>query len=284
MKSQTLTSKDQRLTQNEHNEAEAFDRIAQQFDKASLRTSDWTFSRYRKATCGEPIFDTYPDLVFAFIGRHFLRVNEPRKPLKGVRVLDLGAGEGSWSVILAEQGAQLTSLEISPMQVALARERMRIHNLSWDARVGSAYDLCETFPHGSYDLIFGLAVLHHLTQDLQRVYLSISSLLREGGYAVFSEPFAGSPFLRSLRERLSWILPLDRESPDERPLNPAEIVLLNKYFSRVELDRSDFLAKFARRIFRSSDLERILSRLDRRLLQKKRWGHLAGGIFIAAKK
>jgi hypothetical protein len=37
--------KDQRLAQNEQSEAEAFDRLAKQFDKTALRTSDWTFSR-----------------------------------------------------------------------------------------------------------------------------------------------------------------------------------------------------------------------------------------------
>ena len=37
-------------------------------------------------------------------------------------MLDLGAGDCVWSVILAEQGAGIVSVEISPKQFELARE------------------------------------------------------------------------------------------------------------------------------------------------------------------
>ena len=49
---------------------------------------------------------------------------------------------------------------------------------------------------------------------------------REGGYGVFLEPYAGSPRLRRLRERLTWLVPLDRESPDERPLVSEDLARL----------------------------------------------------------
>lgn len=272
------------LDQNERNEAEAFDRLASRRDRGSLRTSAETFERYRRAVQGRPVHHAYPDRAFVHIGRHVGLGHDPGKPLKGVRVLDLGAGDGVWSVIFAEQGADVTSIEISPRQVELARERMRLHGLAWDARVGSAYELREQFPPASFDLVFAEAVLHHLTWDLVRVCDGMHHLLRDGGHAVAIEPYCASPGLRRARERLSWLVPLDRESPDERPLHEADLVSLADRFGSVTLERFDLLAKIARRIFRSLSLERAAFRLDRRLLQNRMFRHLAGAVFIAARK
>jgi len=271
------------LSKNEQHEAEAFNRIAEQCDRKTLRTSDFTFSRYRRATLDQPLFNRYPDLVFSHIGSHFC-VKDEIKPLNGIRVLDLGAGDGIWSVILAEQGSNVTSLEIASKQVELARERMRIHGLIWDARVGSAFQLRNEFKPGSFDLIFGQAVLHHLTKDLERVYADSYYLLRDGGYAVFTEPFSGSAFLRSLRERLSWIIPLNAESPDERPLTLQDIESLKNYFSNVEVNHADIFSKFGRRVFRSKTVEVFLGDIDRRLLRYKSFVSLASMVFMSARK
>lgn len=272
------------LAENEKNEAAAFDRLARQRDRNTLTTSAWTFSRYRAATCGRPLFDSYPDRVFCEIGRFFGPGKDPTQPLKGVRVLDLGAGDGVWSVILAEQGADVSSVEIAPGQVELARERMHAHGLVWDARVGSAYSLEAQFPPGEFDLIFAQAVLHHLTRDLERVYDGMRCLLAEGGRATISEPYSGSARLRRIREGLSWLVPLDHDSPDERPLRDDDLSPLSKFFSSVTVDRFDLLAKFVRRMLRSDSLENAVFRFDRRLLRQRMFSPLAGGIFITVQK
>jgi 2-polyprenyl-3-methyl-5-hydroxy-6-metoxy-1,4-benzoquinol methylase len=272
------------LRQNERNEAEAFDRLAGLRDPESLRTSEWTFSRYRSATLGGPLYAAYPDRAFVYLGRHCLERDDPERPLRGVRVLDLGAGDGIWSVILAEQGAEVTSIEISPRQVELARTRMRIHGLTWDARVGSAFDLEAQFPSGAFDLVFGQAILHHLTWDLGSVYSGIRHLLRPGGRAALSEPFCGSPRLRRVREKMAWLVPLDQETVDERPLNDDDLRPLSDLFPEIMVERFDCVAKFARRLFRSTRMERACFRFDRFLLQREAFGHLAGGVFIAARK
>lgn len=271
-------------SENEQNEAAAFDRLAAVRDKTTLRTSAGTFSRYRSASAGQPMFQSYPDRMFLHIGRQFGRGKDPSRPLAGVKVLDLGAGDGAWSVILAEQGADVASIEIAPGQVELARQRMRIHDLVWDARVGSAYSLRKQFPPGTFDLIFAQAILHHLTKDLERVYEGMHYLLREGGQATITEPYSGSPRLRRLRERLSWIVPLDRESPDERPLSDEDLSSLSNFFPKYTVDRFDLLAKFARRILRSRYIENALFRFDQLVLRWRMLSRLAGGVFIAVQK
>jgi SAM-dependent methyltransferase len=161
---------------------------------------------------------------------------------------------------------------------------MRTHDLVWDARIGSAYSLEDQFPPASCDLIFAQAILHHLTCDLERVYEGMHHLLRQGGLATMSEPYCASPRLRRIRERLSWIIPLDCESPDERPLNDADLMPLANLFPSVMVERYDLLARFARRVFRSAHMEKALFHFDRFVLQKKMFRNLAGGVFIAAQK
>lgn len=275
----------QRLSGNEHAEAEAFDRVASHVDRSTLRATEDTFVRYRSATIGNPIQHRHPDLIFTLMGKIFHSNRKPyNKPLLGIRVLDLGAGDGVWSVILAEQGADVVSVEISPKQVELARERMAINNLCWDARIGSAFALKKEFEPGSFDLIFSQAILHHLTFDLQKVYRECSDLLKDGGYAIFSEPVTGAPLLRMLRGKISWMIPIESESPDERPLFPSEIKILNQYFAKVDVSYFDVFSKISRRIPSLKSLEQSLNHLDEWLLGKNICVSFATKVFIVARK
>ena len=269
---------------NEEREARVFDRLAERVDRAALKVSDWTLRRYRNAVLGRPVFDNYPDLVFQTVGQLVAPCPDVAKPLASLHVLDLGAGDGEWSVIFADQGARVASVELSPNQVAVARERMTINNLRWDAQIESAYRLTARFPAASFDLVFGQGILHHLTTDLGAAFSGISHVLRPGGHAVFSEPFSASRRVRALRERLSWLLPLDAETPDERPLTTADLSRMLPHFSRVDVIRYDVLAKFGRRLLGSDDAVRRLARVDTLLLKCPPLATLATAVFINATK
>jgi 2-polyprenyl-3-methyl-5-hydroxy-6-metoxy-1,4-benzoquinol methylase len=272
---------------NELDEARFFDRVAEvSLNEESFIPSGYTFSRYRCATFGKPIYRMYPDRMFCHIGNIFkdtITHYDSRIPLKGLDVLDLGAGDGIWSMILAEQGANVTSIEISPKQVGIAKKRMLVSGISWDARVGSAYDLEKEFGRQRFDFVFGMGILHHLTFGLDRVSAGIKSILRNGGYSLFLEPFSGSPILRSIRKSLDSIVPLDQESPDERPLETEDIALIRKVFPRVDLEFFDIFAKFARRPFSIPLIERAMHRVDHLLQHQRIFHKIAGQVFIAAR-
>jgi len=270
------------LTDNEAREAAAFDTVAGEVRSSALSTSAWTFRRYREASAGSPLFRMYPDLVFEYIGKRIGKdIGTSDKPLNGLKVLDLGAGDGVWSVILAEQGASVTSIEISPKQVELARARMAMHGLKWEARVASAYNLTEDLDQKSFDLVFGQGVLHHLVMDLNRVAKGIAWVLKPSGIAVFTEPYSGSPFIRALRERLAFAIPLDKESPDERPLTESDIQLLARHFHAVEVAYADVLAKVGRRMLKSESLTRALGIVDRYAVKIQPLRALASLVFLA---
>ena len=83
---------------------------------------------------------------------------------------------------------------------------------------------------------------------------------------------------------MAWLVPLDQETVDERPLNDDDLRPLSDLFPEIMVERFDCVAKFARRLFRSVRMERACFRFDRFLLQREAFGHLAGGVFIAARK
>ncbi len=274
------------ILENETRERDAFDDLASATQAENLVTSDWTFDRYRSASNQAPLFNSYPDLLFAEIGREFRETVQSSiaRPLEGLSVLDLGAGDGAWSVILAEQGAELSSIEISPKQVELAKARMANHHLSWKALVGSAFRLNDEFEESSFDLVFGPAVLHHLTADLPAVFHGVHTVLRTGGIAVFTEPFMGVQWLRSLRLRLSGVFPLDAESPDERPLELEDIRPLLETFSDVRIVYRDLFEKAFRRFGAPRDVKQVAVSIDRKLLQFRMFERLATSVVLTARK
>ena len=83
--------------------------------------------------------------------------------------------------------------------------------------VGSAHDL--PFPDASIDVVFGIAILHHL--DLQLVAKEVHRVLKPGGRAIFQEPVRNSRVVRFVRSLIPYRAP--DISPFERPLTDHEL-------------------------------------------------------------
>jgi len=280
-------SNDVLLGENEQKEAAAFDRVARHVSKADLITSQGIVTRYLSATLGQPFFNAFPDLVFVRLGRLLdpkAIVTNPQKPLSGLKVLDVGSGDGCWSAVLAGQGANVVSVEISPLQVDLARQRMRLSGLTWDARVCSVYRLTENFGRQSFDVVFGQGILHHLTLNLAQAIQQIQAMLRPGGVAIFTEPYSGSKVVRRIRESLAWLIPLNKESPDERPLTDADLALVRSSFRSVTIEHDDLFAKFARRVMGSHRLALAVASIDRALLRLPALRPFASVVFVICRQ
>lgn len=145
--------------------------------------------------------------------RAFIDENCPRR-----RVLDYGCGEGLWSFYMAERGAEVTAIDIS--EVAVERAKRRLTFLAMDAERTD-------FANGSFDLVCGTAILHHL--DLDRSFAEIARVLKPGGSAIFLEPMGHNPLINLYRKRTG-----DIRTPDEHPLRMEDFELAREYFSGVE--------------------------------------------------
>ena len=139
--------------------------------------------------------------------------------VRGRTVLDFGCGSGENAVLLARRGARVVACDISEALVDLARRRLELHGLADSVRfvVASAHLL--PLRDGSVDVVFGIAILHHL--DLGIVASETRRVLRHGGRAIFQEPVRNSRVLRALRSMIPHrAADISRY---ERPLTDAEL-------------------------------------------------------------
>jgi SAM-dependent methyltransferase len=170
---------------------------------SSLLTSAHTVARYRSP----PEKTVYP-LEYAF---HLLG------DVNGKVILEYGCGDGENTVVLAKRGAKIIALDISPELLERAKERLDINGCNGvEVLVGSAHEL--PLPDQSVDIIFGMAILHHL--DLEIASREVRRVLKKGGRAIFQEPVRNSMLLARVRR----LFPLRADvSPFERPLTDAQI-------------------------------------------------------------
>jgi SAM-dependent methyltransferase len=135
----------------------------------------------------------------------------------GRQVLEIGSQ--SWEWCLARYGYQPERLTcINILQAELDIGRSQAANLSFPC------DFCKMDAHQlefadrSLDLVFGVAILHHL--EFARALREIHRVLRDGGKIVFVEPMRHNPVARLVR----WLTPHAR-TPDELPLGRPELRL-----------------------------------------------------------
>ena len=98
----------------------------------------------------------------------------------GRRVLEIGVGLGADHCRLAQAGAQLSGIDLSPRAVAHTRRRLALFGLDSTLSVGDAENLA--FPSGAFDVVYSWGVLHH-SPDTPRAVSEVHRVLRRGGVA-----------------------------------------------------------------------------------------------------
>lgn len=172
--------------------------------KAShLTVRKQTIDRYRA-----PAETTIFPLEYAF---HLLG------DVRGKTILEYGCGDGLNTVVLANRGAKIVALDISAELLEVAHKRLEANDCkNVDLLIGSAHGL--PLSNESVDVIFGMAILHHLELDLAS--REVWRVLRRGGRAIFEEPTRNSKLVAKIRK----LFPQRAEvSPFERPLTTKEM-------------------------------------------------------------
>lgn len=100
---------------------------------------------------------------------------------RGRRALDIGAGRGIASFALAKDGFFVTALEPDPSNlVGAGAIRALATAEKLDIRVVREVSECLPFESGSFDIVFGRAVLHH-TENLRTACSEMFRVLKFGG-------------------------------------------------------------------------------------------------------
>jgi SAM-dependent methyltransferase len=186
--------------------------------------------------------------------------------VRGKRVLEYGCGHGMASVVLARRGATVTGIDLSAGYVEEASRRAIANEVTAEFRQADAE--CMPFADGSFDAVWGCAVLHHL--DLQWAGAELNRVLKPGGVAVFCEPWGGNPILEFARRHLPY--PGKHRTPDERPLRTTDLEGLREHMAELSVHGFQLLGMARRLVRRESRTSGWLDRLDAAVL--RRWPRL----------
>jgi SAM-dependent methyltransferase len=143
--------------------------------------------------------------------------------LKGLTVIDVGAGSGETSVYFALQGAHVVWTDVSEAAQEKAEELASAFDVKEhiDFRLG---DLNETLTQcPAADRVYGNGILHHL--DLARLPGLMGALLKEGGKFAFVEPLRYNPLIHLYRAMATQV-----RSPDEKPLGFEAVEAFKRHF------------------------------------------------------
>jgi len=121
----------------------------------------------------------------------------------GWRVLDIGCGTGTLAVMMAQRGAHVTGVDISPPMLALAHEKVRAADLQdrVELRDLGVVELDTAFPDGSFDAITSSLAFSELSDD------EVTYALRQC-HRLLRSPAAG------MEQSTGWLMICDEVRPD----------------------------------------------------------------------
>ncbi|AOS81326.1 MULTISPECIES: class I SAM-dependent methyltransferase [Hydrogenophaga] len=120
-------------------------------------------------------------------------------PFQGKRVLDLGCGDGAYTVMFADLGVE-SVLGIDPAATAIEAATRRAAAAGVADRVrfgmGNIYELGDLLDENRFDVIVLRGVLHHLPDPAR----AVAALARFKGAVVVLEPNGFNPVLKLLEK------------------------------------------------------------------------------------
>ncbi|HEY1998045.1 class I SAM-dependent methyltransferase [Paraburkholderia sp.] len=149
-------------------------------------------------------------------------------PLYGKTLIDLGSGAGASSLYFASLGADVISVDLSPIAVENLKRycaEQRIDNIRPVAL--NAHDI-GTLPQ--VDFVFGSMILHHI-EPFEQFSAALRAAIKPGGRAFFWENNGASDTMMWFRDHVIGKLWIPKYGDvDESPLAPREVNELRKHF------------------------------------------------------
>lgn len=111
---------------------------------------------------------------------HFDRDPKAKKPLEGLRLLDIGCGGGLVSEPMRRLGAEVTGLDAAEKNVKTAMTHAQESGVEIDYRAGTAEDLLAS-GEAPFDVVLNLEVVEHVA-DVELFLKTSADLVTPGGF------------------------------------------------------------------------------------------------------
>jgi SAM-dependent methyltransferase len=143
--------------------------------------------------------------------------------VSGKKILEYGCGSGYNLRYFCQKGAHYTGIDISNLRISRANEIIEKENLQNAAKAIKMNAEVLEFSDESFDLVYGVAIIHHL--DIDKSMKEILRVLKPGGRAVFVEPRGENMLINYFRNRTPQL-----RTVDEQPLLKRDFVTMSRYF------------------------------------------------------
>lgn len=106
---------------------------------------------------------------------------------EGMRILDIGAGTGVYSIYYSEKGYHVTAVEPVKRNVDIIKSKVVSGKLKIDVQQGNALDLSK-FADETFDIILCLGPLYHLASDEDKLKCidEVKRVCKKGGKIFFA--------------------------------------------------------------------------------------------------
>lgn len=140
---------------------------------------------------------------------------------KGLKVIELGSGMGTQSLLMGLKGAEVTLVDFSEVALAKAKELFKEFGLSPNCCKSDIFNLDSNF-FGKFDISMSFGTVEHFFSDLERKHaIAVHyEVLRKGGLSFISVPNKMCPHYRIF----SWLVRMLRREISEKPFNSHELI------------------------------------------------------------
>lgn len=177
------------------------------------------------------------DHVLDQIATEFARDRRGLRPLKGLRVLDIGCGGGLMSEPLARLGAQVTGADAAEGNIAVAQVHAQAQGLKIDYRATTAEALMAQGEQ--FDVVMALEIVEHVA-DPAAFVATCAGLARPGGLVIASTLNRTARSFGAAILGAEWVMRwLPRGTHDwRRFLTPDELAAMMAAAGLVVVDRA----------------------------------------------
>jgi len=148
-----------------------------------------------------------------------------RELARGADLLEYGCGDTRSGLELAAIARSVQGIDISDVAIEASRADAAaagVANVRYDVANAEAME----FADGSFDLVFGSGIIHHL--DIEKSFSEVRRVLRPSGRALFWEPLGHNVIVNGYRA-----LTPGARTPDEHPLLKRDFDTAQRHFGEV---------------------------------------------------